>query len=203
MNITSRIIFIAIISSILALVIGCSKKLVITGFLTDYSRLEPEDGSLRYIDMQRLGSYSKFIIEPVRVLLYKERQDSPDRATQTALANYMHNAIVNALGDRYMIVSQPGPGVARVSIAITDIEMSTPVFNVLPQTRLSGEALGGVSMEAEVLDSQTWEQIGALIESKKGSPVSLSGLKKWDDVKPVMDEWAKRFRKRLDEAHGY
>ncbi|MCK5139890.1 MAG: hypothetical protein KAQ85_08620, partial [Thermodesulfovibrionia bacterium] len=79
MNITSRIIFIAIISSILALVIGCSKKLVITGFLTDYSRLEPVDGSLRYIDMKRLGSYSKFIIEPVRVLLYKERQDSPDR----------------------------------------------------------------------------------------------------------------------------
>ena len=203
MKFASRIIFITIMSFIMTTVIGCSKKLVITGFLTDYSRLEPADGGLRYINIQRLGSYSKFIIEPVRVLLYKERQDSPDRATQTALANYMHNAIVNALGDRYMIVSQPGPGVARVSIAITDIEMSTPVFNVLPQTRLSGEALGGVSMEAEVLDSQTFEQIGALVESKKGSPVSLSGLKTWGDAKSVMDDWARRFRKRLDEAHGY
>lgn len=90
-----------------------------------------------------------------------------------------------------------------MSIAVTDIESSTPALNVLPQTRLSGTGLGGASMEAELLDSQTGEQIGALVEGQKGSRVSLAGLEKWGDAKSVMDDWAERFRKRLDEAHGY
>ena len=57
------------------------------------------------------------------------------------------------------------------------------------------------SMEGEVIDSQTGEQIGAVIQTQKGSRLSLAGVKKWGDAKAVMDEWAKRFRKRLDEAH--
>jgi hypothetical protein len=54
-----------------------------------------------------------------------------------------------------------------------------------------------------LVDSQTGEQIGAPVESQKGSRISLEGLKKWGDAKAFMDEWAKRFRKRLDETQGY
>jgi hypothetical protein len=57
-------------------------------------------------------------------------------------------------------------------------------------------------MEAELVDSQTGEQIGALIESKKGSRLSLAGMTRWGDAKAAMDEWAQRFEQRLDEAHG-
>ncbi len=183
---------------------GCTKQARTTGFLTDYSRLNLENGSLRYVDMKRLGTYSQFIIDPVAVHLYGiKRGKRPDRAVQQALANHMHNAIINAISDRYMVVSQPAPNVARMRIAITDIDKSTPALNVLPQTKLAGMGLGGASMEGELLDSETGEQIGALIEGKKGKIVSFSGLKEWGDAQAVMDEWAKSFRKRLDEAHGY
>jgi hypothetical protein len=68
---------------------------------------------------------------------------------------------------------------------------------------MTGLGIGGASMEAEVIDSQTGEQIGAVIQSQKGKRISMSGLKKWGDAKAVMDDWVKRFRKLLDEAHGY
>jgi hypothetical protein len=200
-----KIAFTVMVGFVLLMTAGCTKKAVrTTGFLTDYTRLEPANGSLRYINMKRLGEYSSFIVEPVVVHLYGIPQGArPDPAARQALANYLHNVIISAISDRYMIVSQPGSGIGRIRIALTDLEKSTPALNVLPQTKLTGIGLGSASMEGEVLDSQTGEQIGALIESKKGSRVSLSGMKEWGDAQSVMDEWAKRFRKRLDEAHGY
>jgi hypothetical protein len=201
-----RIIVIAIISFTFIMTSGCSKKKgKVTGFLTDYiplSHHEWKNGSLSYVDMQRLGTYSRFIIEPVNVRVYGARQSSKmDRETQTALANYFHNAIVNAVGDRYEIVSQPAPGVALLRIAITDIESSVPSLTLLPHSQISGAGLGSASMEAELLDSQSREQIGAIIERQKGSRFSLDSIKQWGDAKSVMDDWAKRFRKRIDEAH--
>jgi hypothetical protein len=118
------------------------------------------------------------------------------------LANYMHNAFVQAISDRYPIVSYPGPGVARVRVAITDISKGSPALNVLPQTKLSGVGLGGAAMEAEVIDSQTGEQLAAVLYKKRGNQLSFAGVKKWGDAKAVMDAWAKTFRKRIDEAHG-
>jgi hypothetical protein len=200
---TLKIVVVVMIAFVL-MAAGCAKELKKTGFLSDYSRLEPDDGSLKYIDMKRLGSYERFIIEPVVVQLYGTPQGArPDPEIRRELANYMHNAIINSIRDSYFIVSQPGPGIARLRVALTDIDKSTPAMNVLPQTKMTGLGIGGASMEAELLDSQTGEQIGVVIQSQKGKRVSMSGLKKWGDAKAVMDDWAERFRKRLDEAHGY
>ncbi len=57
-------------------------------------------------------------------------------------------------------------------------------------------------MEGEMLDSLTGEQIGAVIQSSQGGRISLQGYKKWSSAEAVIKEWAARFRKRLDEAHG-
>ena len=199
-----NIFFVVTLGFVLTMGIGCTKPLKKTGFLSDYSHLEPDDGSLRYVNMKRLGSYDSFILEPVVVKLYGTPVGArPAPETSRELANYMHNAIVNAIRDRYIIVSQPGPGIAKIRVALTDIEKSTPALNVLPQTKISGMGIGGASMEAEVLDSRTGEQIGAVIQNQKGKRISMSGLKKWGDAKAVMDDWVERFRQRLDEAHGY
>ena len=62
--------------------------------------------------------------------------------------------------------------------------------------------MGSVSMETELLDSISGEQIVALMESqKKGVP--FYGYEPWSGAKAVMDDWARRFYNRLEEAHGY
>ena len=78
---------------------------------------------------------------------------APIDAKLDELCEYMDGAIREALGDRYPVVDEPGPGVARLRVAITDIDKSNPVLNALPQMQLTGSGIGGASMEAELLDS--------------------------------------------------
>jgi len=160
--------------------------------------------SYRYIAPGRLRDYSKFIIDPVAVHLHRRSAAKKKISEEdlTDLKNYMHTALVKAIEDRYEVVYRPGPGVARVRVALTDIKKAEILLNIHPASKLMGAGLGGASLEAELVDSQTGEQIGALVESQLGDRLSLDGLSTWGDAKAIMDDWAGRFRKRLDEAHG-
>lgn len=185
---------------------GCGSKSAPTvGFLSDYSKLAVvSDSTLRYLPQEGgLRNYSRFIVEPIKIYFHEKSKASKiDEAQLEDLKQYMYWAIRNAFQGRYAIVGRPGAGVARVRIALTDLQKSNPVLNTLPQTKLAGVGLGGASMEAELVDSLTGRQIAALVETQKGKRLSLAGMKTWGDAKAVMDDWAKRFRERLDEAHG-
>ncbi|MHC4299958.1 MAG: DUF3313 domain-containing protein [Planctomycetota bacterium] len=176
------------------------------GFLSDYSRLESvSDTTLTYTNPKvDLADYSKFILDPV-VVHFHDEAEKPEmsRKELAELRQHMFAAVHNAILKDYQIVRRSGPGVARIRIAITDIKKSTPVLTVLPPGRLVGFGLGGAAMEAEVLDSQTGEQIGAVIESQEGNRLSLEGLSKWGDTKAVMNAWAEHFKELIDEAHRY
>ncbi|MHC4558718.1 MAG: DUF3313 domain-containing protein [Planctomycetota bacterium] len=200
---TSLLMALAII--VMAVQYGCGpKKPATTGFLSDYSHLETvSDTTLRHINLSNtLDNYSKFIIDPVQVHFHNKAKGTDISSKELAeLRQYMYAAIHKAVLDHYDVVRRPGPGVARIRIALTDIEKSSPALNVIPTTKLTGVGLGGASMEAEVVDSVTGEQIAAVVESQKGKRLSLKGLSKWGDAKAVMDEWARRFKERLDESH--
>ncbi|MCP4260879.1 MAG: DUF3313 domain-containing protein [Planctomycetes bacterium] len=202
MKITSLLMALVII--VLAMQYGCGPKgPQVTGFLSNYSRLEAiSDTSLRYINPKNtLGNYSKFIIDPVDVHFHSKVKDTDISSKELAeLRQYMYAAIHNAVLDHYNVVRQPGSGVAKIRIALTDIEQSSPVLNAIPHTMLVGAGLGGASMEAEVVDSVTGEQIAAVVQSQKGKKLSLEGLSKWGNAKAVMDGWAQSFTERLDEA---
>ena len=193
----------------LLLVGGCGTKMDTaprTGFLSDYSRLRTvDDSTLRYIAPGRLGQYRTFVIDPVTIYLHgdSEGHEIPPNIRQE-LALYMRGTMVDALAGPYDITPYPGPGVARLRIAITDIKSSTQALTAMPQMRMIGGAgLGGVAIEAELLDSQSGEQIAALVETRLASRLALTGgWSEWGDCKAVMDDWAKRFRKRMDEMHG-
>lgn len=192
---------------------GCSaKKPREVGFLSDYSKLEAvSDVSYSYMAPGNpLGRYSKFIIDPVAIEFYAgskgEEKEAKGKITDEDIRKfktYMHDAIVAAIEDRYEVVSRPGMGVVRVRTAITDLKKSGVVMNIIPVGKIVGSGLGGATLEGELLDSQSNKQLGAVVESQLGKRFSLAGYSTWGDAKAVMDGWAKRFRKRLDEAHGY
>ena len=183
---------------------GCSAKLGRqTGFLSDYSKLERHsDVSYRYVG-PKMGSYSKFIVDPVKTHFHTgSKANELSEQELTDLRSYMHTAVVNAISDGYPIAYRPGPGVARMRMAITDLKKSKVIQNIWPGSKLAGTGLGGASIEIEVIDSQTGEQLAAALESQLGERFSLEGLSTWGDAKAVMDDWAKRIRQRLDEARG-
>ena len=208
---TSLLMLLAI--GIMVIQCGCgAQRAQRTGFLSDYSKLKPySDVSYRNIPSQAtIRRYSKFIIDPIVVHFHTGSKAIEERtkgkiAEQdiTDLKNYMHDAIVKAISDRYGIAYRPGPGVARVRIALTDLKKANVLMNIHPGSKLLGSGLGGASLEAEWVDSETGEQIAALVESQLGDRLSLDGFSEWGDAKAIMDRWAKRFRQRLDEAHGY
>ena len=202
MNRTSVLMILAV--GMMLIQCGCgSEGAARTGFLSDYSRLQTESStSLRYVNTRALAKYSSFIVDPVRVHFHSGSK-SKGKLTQqqiSDLTSYMHANIISAVLDSgNNVVYKPAPGVARVRVALTDIE-KTNAINILPQASLLGAGLGGASMEAEVIDSMTGEQIGAVVESQKGSRIPFSNLGEWTTSKKIMDDWANRFRQRLSEA---
>lgn len=182
---------------------GCGGgEQVKTGFLSDYSKLQKEsDSSLRYVNEKAVAGYSGFMVDPVKVVLQSGAKSEGQLTEQqkTDLTNYLHSKIVEAVqGAGKKVVYQPAAGVARVRVALTNIEKTSAV-NMVPQASLLGAGIGGASMEAEVVDSVTGQQIGAVVESGKGSRIPFANLGDWTAAKSVMDGWADRFQKRLEE----
>jgi len=200
MNRTSILMILAV--GMMLMQCGCgSEGAARTGFLSDYSRLQAESStSLRYINTRALAQYSNFIVDPVRAHFHSGSKSKGKLTLQqiSDLTSYMNANIIEAVIDSgNKVVYQPAPGVARIRVALTDIQ-KTNAANILPQASLLGVGLGGVSMEGEVIDSVTGEQIGAVVESQKGSRIPFSNLGEWTTAKKIMDDWGKRFRQRLE-----
>ncbi len=177
-----------------------------TGFLSTYSNLEPAgENSLRYLEASnRLARYDKFVIYPVELLTYEDSEGNQiSVADRKMLQQYMHDALVKALsqGDGYEVVDAPAWDVADVRVALTDVKKSALLFNAIPRLKLIDLGLGGMSMEAEIIDSVSNVQIAAAVESKTGRNLWID-FSQFDDAKGAMDEWAYRFRRIIDEAHG-
>jgi hypothetical protein len=160
------------------------------------------------MDEAALAKYSGFIVDRVEVHFHRyskaAKQKTKGKLTDEQIAdltNYMHAKIVEAIqrGGRN-VVYQPGEGVARIRIALTDIEKSDPVLNTLPQTHILGVGIGGASMEAEIIDSSTGRQTAAIVQSRTGSRIPFSNLGSWAAARQVIDSWAKRFEGRLKKT---
>jgi hypothetical protein len=203
------------ISAIAVIVIfaGCGRRRMSkTGFLSDYTRLQKvSDSSLRYLDQSALAMYSSYIVDRVEVHFQEGakaiKTKSEGKLTEQDMAditNYLHSAMMKAVVDSgCRLAYKPGPGVARIRTAITDMEETNVVLAAVPQSRmLTGAGVGGASMEFEVVDSQTGRQIAAGIETRAGSRIPFTGLSDWGGAKAAIDNWAKRVKERLEESRS-
>ena len=195
-------LLIALGITIVVMQYGCGpKKPQTVGFLSDYSRLQVEsDTTLRYFDRDTLRAYSQFLVDPV-VIHFHDKAKAPD-VNMKELKDYMYWEIWNELNGIYIIAKEPGPGVVRIRVALTDLKKSNPLLNFIPPTNLTGLGLGGASMEAELVDSVTGRQIAAVVQSQQGQKLSLDGLSEWGDTKAIMDQWADSFIERIHEVYG-
>jgi hypothetical protein len=176
-----------------------------SGFLSDYSRLEIiDDNMLRFVD-EAAGDLSSFIIDPV-VITFRQ---PPDKQVFTdeelsELAEYYEEAVIEALSkdEGYPIVEQPGPGVVRIRIGITNVEETIGVLNISIYTKITGLGLGGASFEGEIIDSVTGKQLAAVVRWGTGSRILKAGITHTGDAKIAINRWAKDLRAQIDEANG-
>ena len=206
------------------------------GFLSDYSRISKTknaDGSYEFKDTTvDFGKYHKLLVDRIKVFFMDDsdyKGIDPDELK--VLTDYFYEAINKEVSDAYPMVTEPGPDVLRLRVAVTDLVPNKPEASVatlvIPFSWVadagSGVAKGDVgstvfpghaSIEVEALDSDTSEQLVAFIETEPGKKYNwtsgvIKGVKsyakaysKWAYTKQAMDSWALLLRQRLDAAHG-
>jgi hypothetical protein len=180
---------------------GCSTKpqLTRTGFLSNYSSLE-QDGAnrLRYVSPD-LTTYNAFIVDPVTIDSYDDNLTTSERAEIT---RYCRETFIMVIHDRgYRITTLPGPCTARLRIALTSIQDSVWWKKVHPASNILGAGRGGAAMEAEIVDSNSGQQVAAIVQTGVGSQFKAFNITTVSDVKNTIDVWARDVGDHMQGRH--
>ena len=156
------------------------------------------------------AKYNKFMVDYVVFALSPDsKYKGIDADEMKQLADAASLAIVNAIKEKYPVVSEPGPDVARVRFAIVDLEQSRPAISVvttvvpvglgisLVKKGASGEWTGGglTKAEAMVLDSMTNEVIGAGYDDY--SAKFTERYTKWGSLDDAFKHWGETLTNTL------
>ena len=216
-----KLLSVAVISLYLA--VGCAgQKLAVkdySGFLGDYSKLQagPEGGvDQRYINSGAdFKKYNKVMLDQVRFYFKDNAADKGiDAAEMKELSDTFNREMIDALGSAYPLVAKPGPNVMRVRVAITDMELPNRTLNtittVVPAGLVistiksgvtgKGTFVGEISMEFEMLDSQTNQVLANGVDRRSGG--KIDSMSKFGTAEDAFKFWAQRLRTWLDEVHS-
>ena len=214
---------------IMLVALGCfllsSPVLAITaekysGFIENYPALKVDKdrkGALVYYKPGIvLKAYNKVVIAPIEIFYApdaKYKGIKPDQLK--ALADAFRATIVNELEPKYPVITKPGADVMLLRIAITNVYAQkkkrrlrnyTPIGLVVGGIKkLAGKniSIADATIEIEILNSQTNERLGVLIDRQSASPEKKKGaLTSWDEISETLTFYAKRFRAGMDTEHG-
>lgn len=187
--------------------VGCKSRpeARTTGFLSEEVELaEVNDHEFTFVaPSQELAMYRGFMIDPVEFRLTPENASELTDEDREELAAHFVQAFEETLGDDFEVVDEPGPGIARVRVAITYVQKSEPILNLHPGTRLLGAGGGAAAMEGEVVDSLTGQVVWATIRSNFGPRVGFDGLSELGDAQAVMQQWARDLDRELAQARSH
>jgi len=180
-----------------------------SGFLPDYSRLqEGQDAQGKTIRVWANpkftpANYKAIILDPIRYYPEPKPNDSVSAGTLNDVLAYANSALKKSLSSGFKIVNSPGPGVARIRIAITGVGKSKeglkpyqliPIAFIFTAAKRAAEGApyqGFVLVEAEATDSVTGELLGMrtragtgenMPQMKEGTQLTLQNLK------PLIDQ---------------
>ncbi len=159
------------------------------------------------------AKYKRFMVDYVVFALAEDSESKIiNGAEMKTMGDVCTLAIIEALKDKYPIVSEPGPDVLRFRFAIVDLKQSRPVLSgvttVVPVglgislikkgATDSWSGSGATTSQLMVLDSMTNEVIAvAEDEYKAGFTERFS---KWGSAEDAFKYWGKRLRKIMDDG---
>ena len=202
---------------------GCASseqasKVDTTGFLRDYSILHPggEGEPLLYYRNPTANwmDYDKVMVDPVTIWRGEDSKlgNIPPRDLQRLSRLLKVKTIEAVRAEGLAVVKEPGPGVMRIRVALTEAEQASRAMHamtsVVPLPSVSKMATGtrafvGVAgIEGEVSDSVTGEVLMAGVD-RRGGGRELSDVRNpWSHVEKAFQYWSDRFRQRLCEERG-
>jgi Protein of unknown function (DUF3313) len=189
-----------------------------SGFLgSDYSLLKPgtpgagQQAMLAYINPNaNFSSYGRVMIAPVTY--WADSDSTLSSQDQQTLCNYFYNVLTQEFGKNFTVVNEPGPGVAKLTVALTDATSATPVLRtisvVVPQAHalnlikagLTGTYafVGSATGEAKLTDSVSGQLLAAWADQRFGTAaVRNATVWQWGDAENAMNYWADALDKRL------
>jgi len=159
--------------------------------------------------------YDKFMVDSV-IFYLADQSDYKgiDPQEMKELADAFNKEIVAAFKDKYPIVADPGPTVARLRIAITNIKQSRPgisaVTSIIPVglgiSLVKKGATGGWSgsgetgVEMMALDSMTNEILILAVDERKAE--FEQRFSKWGSAADAFKLWSDLAVKFIDNARG-
>ena len=194
-----------------------------SGFLGDYSQLRRGHGNEAlwvYINTNNIvGPYTRIMIDPVTLYLAPDSWlHSLPKDDVQAIANYFAATLRDQLSKDYPLVNQPGPGVLRFRMALTDLKKSKVVLDTISPVVPIGLAVsalervtigrtltvGKARMEMEVLDAQSGIRLAAMVDERAGAKVTgkFDKWNQWQDACDACEYWAMRTRERLLEIRA-
>jgi hypothetical protein len=191
-----------------------------SGFLKDYSNLKPNpdlDGTaltfVRNDAQKNLHKYIAMVVDPVQVYLASDADESklPEKS-RGAAARYFQKALFGAVSSAFPVVSEPGPLVLRLRSAIIGVDVGGKIAAADKPAEAENAIdravnIGKVGVEMELVDSDTGEQIAAMVDREnlgagaEIGAVNFSRQEKWAAAREAFDGWARRVRDFLDSAH--
>lgn len=181
-----------------------------SGYLDDYNRLQPIESGHEGVSIYRyknpdvdFSRYNAVIIEPV--VIYQTADAAADGLSEQNLYKVRQRITDSIRADvakRAKVVTEPGPGVADVRIAITGAKTSgdgfrpTDLIPVKAVLNLASKATGLDSknamlvVEAKVNDSQSGELIGQAMYTVSGESFRLASSSV-EAFEKLADKWVK------------
>jgi hypothetical protein len=188
-------------------------------FGDDASKLQPGPqggAALAYINPNAQWSkYTKIQLMPVE--FWSSEDSKVSTSDQQMLTAYFYNKLQEDLSKNYTLVSQPGPDVMTLRVALMDATTATPglrsISVIVPQARVlnglqslatgSYAFVGSAQGEMKATDSTTGEVLAAAVDKRAGG-LGIKGAAsfRWGDAENAMDYWAQKITSRLLELQG-
>ena len=165
------------------------------------------------------NTYKKFMLDPV--LIFRGPQSKMSGISQEQaqlLADTFYALIYQEVSKDYEMADKPGPDTLRAQVAITHLEQSWPMLDVVSSIPApmnvfaAGSALktvatgkpaftGEAVIEAKVTDSQSGEVLRAGVDRRVGKKkLDAESFNSWADVYESLRYWAENGRYQLCKA---
>jgi hypothetical protein len=195
---------------------GCASAPPKASFLGEYSKNlapGPEGGAkMRWLKPGvDFAKYNKFMVDYVVFALAEDSEYKGINGDEMKkLGDAASLALVNAIKEKYPVVGEPGPDVARIRSAIVGLKQSNPVLSGITSVIPVGLGIslvkkgaggawsgsGATTAEFMILDSTTSEVIAAAYDEYAAG--FTERFTKWGSTEDAFKYWGERGVKALD-----